>query len=141
MELVIVVLTLAILAGIAVPRLLDYAYRARGEAVVAQVLQIFQAAELFKATNGRWPDNADAGDFPADFEGILPKRLFTQPAPIGEFYDWNGPGTGMPSYGVSIPTISTDDMRYLDHLADDGDLGSGWITREGYQLSFQLAPN
>ena len=141
-EMVVVVLILGILAGVAAPQLLDVQQHAAEQATITQVHEIFRAAELYKAEHGVWPANTGVKEFPPEFAGMLPESVFLNPSPIGRQFDWNGAGTGMPSYGVSIPPPlrprvkqSTDD-RY-----DDGNLETGWITESNSgALNFELAP-
>lgn len=139
-ELVIVVLIIAILASVAVPSTVEFVGNAKEQAVVTQVQQIFAAAELYHTRHGQWPRNAPLGRFPEDFEGMLPRSLFTKPSPIGRPYDWNGRGTGAPSIGVTIEGVDDGTQRAIDALGDDGDLGAGWITRQRQYLNFELTP-
>lgn len=139
-ELVIVVMILGIFAGVVTPRMVRVADQASNEATVTQVLQIFQAAEIYKATNGDWPINSANRTFPSEFDGILEEKLFTTPTPVGGYYDWNGPGTGMPSYGIAIKPDNAKSETQIDAAADDGDLSTGWIRHHRGWLLFELAP-
>ena len=142
-EMVIVVLIVGILAGVASPRFLDVGQDAAEQATVTQVLEIFRAAELFRAERGVWPKNSEAGEFPADLKGQLPEMLFIEPGPLGQPYDWNGEGTTMPTLGVSLAEgIPTSIQQSIDNQYDDGNLKTGWITvTTDKQLNFELAPN
>ena len=137
-ELTIVILVLGILAGVAVPRTFQASQTATERAAVTQVLHIFDLAELYRAEHGDWPVNSDAGTAPAEFAGRLPERLFTEESPIGGPYDWNGPGTGVPTFGVSIENVPTATQVAIDRWADDGDPGAGWITSYSTGLNFTL---
>ncbi|MEN1679998.1 MAG: prepilin-type N-terminal cleavage/methylation domain-containing protein [Planctomycetota bacterium] len=139
-ELVVVILVLGILAGVASKRFFNSQQDAAEEATVTQVLEIFRAAELYYVKHGAWPANTDAGDFPAEFEGVLPESIFTRPSPIGRYFDWNGPGTGMPNYGVSIPPpVPVETIQSIDDKHDDGNLRKGWITRTpSGSINFEL---
>ncbi|MEN0110666.1 MAG: prepilin-type N-terminal cleavage/methylation domain-containing protein [Planctomycetota bacterium] len=139
-ELVIVVLLIAVLASIAVPSTVDLVSQANERTVVTQVREIFNAAELYRARHGEWPRNAPQWSFPEDFAGMLPRDVFTDPSPIGDAYDWNGPGTGAPTIGVSIESVSLATASSIDELFDDGELSSGWVTRSSGYLNFELAP-
>ncbi|MEM9185357.1 MAG: prepilin-type N-terminal cleavage/methylation domain-containing protein [Planctomycetota bacterium] len=139
-ELVVVILILGVLAGIAVPYTFGVSEQAAEQAVVTQVQQIFEAAEIFKARNGRWPNDASSGDFPSDFDGLLPSSLFTSRTPIGAYYDWDGLGTARPVIGVGI-YVGIPATRSVDELADDGDLNTGWVQRLGGALHFKLDDN
>ncbi|MEN0110665.1 MAG: hypothetical protein AAF805_08055, partial [Planctomycetota bacterium] len=95
---------------------------------------------LFHARNGRWSDNVAHATFPADFAGMLPESLFTDPPPLGDHYDWNGPGTGAPFIGVRVANVAHRARRSIDAGHDDGDGKAGWIESRGSTLHFRLAP-
>ncbi|MEO1498675.1 MAG: prepilin-type N-terminal cleavage/methylation domain-containing protein [Planctomycetota bacterium] len=144
-ELVIVIMILGVLAGIVAPRLMRVSVEAEAAAILSNVDQIFDAAERFTAEHGRLPDNADKGDFPSDFDGYLPERLFTDLTSFGGPLDWDGPGTGSPAYGVVIDrdggasSVWRDIYQAIDSTSDDGDKNSGWIRFETNKVRFFLA--
>ncbi len=145
-ELVMVILILGILAGIAVPRLFKVTAESEAATVLANVRTIFDAAEMFAAEHGRFPDDVVTGGMPSDLLGYLPESLFTQVGPFGGYYDWNGPGTDADHFGVSIlvsgalsPELRSA-YKTMENLTDDGAKDSGWITVSGQRIYFELAP-
>lgn len=135
---------LGVLAGIGAPRLLAIGADAEAAAVLANVDTIFDAVERFAAESGRLPRNANRGDFPNELVGYLPEALFTEDSLLGSPYDWDGPGTGSPFYGVSIETRRGSAAlvplyQAIDRLGDDGDPATGWITADGSEAFFKLS--
>ncbi|MEM7812770.1 MAG: prepilin-type N-terminal cleavage/methylation domain-containing protein [Planctomycetota bacterium] len=137
-ELIVVVATLGILAAVATARFRNVGEDAAVVALLADIDAVFDAAELFHAIHGRWPDNADTGEFPSDFDGLLPSNFFERTTPIGGTYDWNGPGTSAPNYGVYVLLGDTSMHSDVDELADDGNFNTGWIERLGSRLNFVI---
>lgn len=80
--------------------------------------------------------------FTPEFEGDISERAFTERSPIGREFEWNGPGTGLPAYGASIPPPAPNDVNLsIETKHDDGDRSSGWIRRIlSGTIVFELAP-
>lgn len=132
-ELVVVILVLGVLAGVAAPRLIQTTEDAAANATVTQIRSIFTAVEVYAAEHGRLPANVATGVLPPDLRGRVPERVFTEPSPIGGYYDWNGPGTTVDTYGVTVSFYPANRPRgvltALDNAYDDGDADTGWIRR------------
>lgn len=142
-EIVVVVLLLGILAGVAAPRLINVGEQATAQAVISDIDAIFTTAELYAAQHGTLPADAPVGTLPAEFVGMLKARVFRDGTPIGGRYDWNGIGTSVVVYGVSIRGPLTSGSREaIERQFDDGNLDTGWITRaQDAGIKFELAPN
>lgn len=134
---------LGILAGIAAPRLLGTADRAIAQAVITDVEAIFTAAEVHAARAGGLANDEIRGVLPTEFVGLIDARVFSGGTPLGGVYDWNGPGTSAPIYGVAIRGPLDNGLRLLiDNTFDDGVLTTGWITQaQDSGIKFELAPN
>ena len=133
-ELVVVVLILGILAGVAAPKFISVTTDAQASACISNVNAIISAAELFSAQHGRLPSDAPFKSFPADFRGLLPESLFTEPTTYSEAFEWDGPGGTATDYGVVVrlPNNSSGVQTYwaLEELADDNAPATGWIRAE-----------
>ncbi|MEN0110667.1 MAG: prepilin-type N-terminal cleavage/methylation domain-containing protein [Planctomycetota bacterium] len=146
-ELVVVIMVLGILAGVAAPKLLSFSAESEAAAILTNVRSIFDAVELAAARDGSLPPDVSRGTAPPELDGMLPPALFTQPSPLGGEYDWNGPGSPLASYGVSIrvsggaTVANRETYRAMERMADDGVATSGWITVTGQQVLFSLSAN
>lgn len=133
-ELVVVVLILGVLAGVAAPKLIGASQDARAAVILRNVDAIFDAAVMYRASNGQLPGDAAAGAAPKEFEGVLPERLFTEKTSYCSPYDWDGPGGAATRYGVKItlPNNPTGLQLYwaIEEMADDRVPGGGWIHSE-----------
>lgn len=143
-ELVVVLMILGVLTGVAAPRLLSINTDSEAAAILATIDTIFDAAERFAAENGRLPANASRGEFPPELTGYLSESVFVEDSALGYPFDWDGPGTAAPFYGVNLRTKSgpmASEPIYLavERIGGDGSPTSGWITANGRNVNFRLA--
>jgi len=77
LELLVVLAILALVIGIAAPRVIGYLSKAKSDTALLQMRQLVSALNLYRL---------DMGNFPSEQEGL--QALVTQPAGAGK---WNGP--------------------------------------------------
>jgi prepilin-type N-terminal cleavage/methylation domain-containing protein len=87
-ELIAVIVVLAILAGVAVPRYFDYAQRARVSMVVANLAAVGSALRMYTYAYNAYPPNWGTAGCPPGFERLLDPSMFTQATPVGGAYDF-----------------------------------------------------
>ncbi len=134
MELVVVVLILAILAAVAVPAIISNADDAEVNALMQQLNTIIDAAELYQASNGSWPQTTNYNSLPGDFEGILPARAFTDMAGASAsttgltWLSWGYTDKSFVEVAfVHAHHVDTAIAPAVDEKFDDGDPAAGSI--------------
>ena len=102
-ELMIVVIILAALAGMVLPRLLDHADKAKGYIAKADIASITTALKLYKINNGSYPSASDGGlnalmTVPSSAKNWKGPYLENQPIdPWGRKYNYKYPGSHNPT--------------------------------------------
>jgi type IV pilus assembly protein PilA len=126
-EVLVVIVTLGILAAIAIPNYAKHRKRAKIASTISD-LKYFEKGFIAYALV--------EGDFPNDSHIVLPAlpkmAEFIDPAiwgrttPLGGTYNWEGPDV-YPYSGISLfqTTASQQDLSLLDQMIDDGDLNQG----------------
>lgn len=126
------IVVLAILAGVAVPRYFDYQDRALA-ARVARDLKVLKSASLtYYMDNLVWPadEQGDVMSFP-----ITGVNYHNRPSPIGGLYNWNYFGGNNADWciynvGGSPPARTMAIMLDVDRQIDDGNLSTGALVWE-----------
>jgi prepilin-type N-terminal cleavage/methylation domain-containing protein len=129
-EIMMVVLTIALLASIAIP-----AFRkARQQTLMTRVandLKVFSAAFDLYAMERRGypPDCGLTGTYHlpnAEMEQYLDPKKWVEETAIGGYYEWEG-RDAYPYAGIAIvgSTASAEQLRDLDKICDDGNLNTG----------------
>lgn len=130
-ELLTIVLILAILSGIAIPRLYTGYDEATTGATVSHLKTISLAAEMLYNETGAWPSDAATGDLPPELTGYLRPNLFAVACPTGGAYEWD---TNVDSVTARVKIVRQTNERSewvrIDALLDDGDLTTGRMTAE-----------
>jgi prepilin-type N-terminal cleavage/methylation domain-containing protein len=131
-ELVVVILVIAIISSIALVRMTGTSDTAKINATITHAQMINNIAEMRKAELGRWPNDVNSGVFPSDFGNRVRRDAFVNETPLGGQWDWNGPGTSLPYFGISIKfsigdPVPTALIQQLDQIYDDNDLTTGKI--------------
>jgi type IV pilus assembly protein PilA len=129
-EIMIVVLTIALLSAIALPGF----RKARTQTLltgIANDITVFgDAFDLYALERGGYPPDCHLGapyNLPnAAMEGYLDAEKWAEVTGVGGNYNWEGPDA-YPYAGISIfgATASEDIMRELDDILDDGNLNTG----------------
>lgn len=111
MELMVVMLTVAVLGAIAVPSYQKVTYRARAARLVADMHAIRTAAHQFQAEHGRWPENAARG-LPAE---MMPYIQDMPAEGTGYVLDWDNwdPVVGI-SVRVEDPALEAALLQLLE---------------------------
>jgi prepilin-type N-terminal cleavage/methylation domain-containing protein len=80
-ELIAVIVVLAILAGVAIPRYFDYASRAREASSIATMKVMLRGCFAYETDvgMGNWSVSTNSGTIPANFEAYFPDRAWRQP--------------------------------------------------------------
>ncbi|MBL8890103.1 MAG: type II secretion system protein [Planctomycetaceae bacterium] len=134
-ELVIVLLIVGILAVVASSRVLNIRTNAQLNAIVTEANRLNRLAMIAQQLNGRLPANTNGQVVPTELQPPLYAHSFQARNPVGALWDWNGPGTSLPVYGISCVFDSTSAepsglYTQLDSKFDDGNAATGKIRRQ-----------
>jgi prepilin-type N-terminal cleavage/methylation domain-containing protein len=132
-ELVIVLAILGILAVVAASRVLDIKSDSQINTTMTEANRLNRLAMIARERLGRWPNDAMNGTVPADLRPVLFATTF-RTTPSGGEWDWNGPGTTIPHWGMAVhfATSSAEpsgQYAKLDAKFDDGNASTGKIRR------------
>lgn len=129
-EVLMVVLLVAILAGISVPMYSSATRRAEAARVLgdAHVIQLALREHLLQ--HARYPDTAEPGEVPPGLAPYLPDGFsFSRPLSMYRYRNWSqagSPGPGLPSVGLEVLADDAILLRALEGLAQGrGTLASG----------------
>ena len=129
-EIMIVVLTIALLSAIALPAFAR-ARRNTRIAMIANDLKVYASAfDLYSLEQGGYPPDCHLDGpyhLPNEImEQYLDAEKWAAETPIGGNFNWEGPDA-YPYAGISIfgSTAEEDVMRKLDETLDDGNLSTG----------------
>lgn len=143
-ELVVVVLVIAMLAAVALPKMTVMLDETRAVAEITNVNMVVKAVKIYKEEHSSLPRDAGPKVFPSDLEGYVSKTLFTNSSPSGYTYDWDGlPAHPSPKFKITIPTgmgpaHNTPLYIKLEELYDDGSTSEGWITAVSRSIHFSF---
>jgi general secretion pathway protein G len=130
-EVMTVVVIMAILAAILVPRYHTSSKEAQQRAFVADVQVFAQAARRYMLETGDYLEDAATGVCPSSFEPYVDLDEWKSPTPIGGRWDFEYESMGVKSaFGVHFDGTAgspPDDayMAEIDRMFDDGALASG----------------
>lgn len=131
-ELIAVVVVLAVMSAIAVPRYIDYRERAAASAVAGQFKLIRSTMIRIRNDTGAWPaDGSGAGEVPTAARNYFTEANFNANgrSPVGGTWDWNyfgGEQADICIHAVGTPSASAVAiMTRVDELLDDGNLATG----------------
>lgn len=130
-ELMIVVLIIATIAGIAIPNMQRALLRARAVDAMADLNAIRVAVLNYQSDENAWPPDAQRGDIPPGLESYLPQGFsFTGDDYLLDYENWmSGPGL----VGASIRTSDNDLGLMLMELLGNNTFISG----DGYVWVFE----
>lgn len=139
-ELIIVVIILGVIAAIAVPRLSNAASNSRYNAAHQGFRNIAVAMDTYYMDNLSYPPNTHVGVFPTEMDGYLHPTAFTKPSPIGGGWDWNGPGSGINTYGtnLSIHRTTVAERIQMERRFDDRNSGTGVYRIQSHYLIWPM---
>lgn len=135
-ELLAVVVVLAILAGVAIPRYVDYSQRAAGVTAAQRARLITSAIHTYFRDHATVPLNGNIGIQPNGLGMYFSADPFA--VPLGglqnpAWFDWDGPDSGTATSGVlktihgpSPPSPApAADLARLDTWLDNGNTSTG----------------
>ena len=133
-EIMVVVVIIGLLAAASLPAYRLITLRSRAASVVNDLRTFSTVFIAYSIQNGRYPDDGNPQEVPAQVAGQLPSN-FTQRTPIGGVYKWNFdiPADGVPAKAaIVIQAVSgnsilddLDQLETVDKQIDDGDLTTG----------------
>jgi prepilin-type N-terminal cleavage/methylation domain-containing protein len=140
LELVFVVIVIAIIVAVAAPRLSNAAQRSRNTSVLATFGTIENAAEMYRAVNGKLPHDYGPGSTHAAFASYVDTSIFLKPTLLGGQWDWNNVvnssgapvsfwTTNGPNVSINLNPSPIARWTAFDRFADDGSLTTGKFTQ------------
>lgn len=134
-ELIAVIVVLAILAAVAIPRYFDYSTRAKVTAA-AQVFKTFgRILQQYRIDTGGYPDRPPDYTMPPPLTPYFSSDIFAQPSALGSRWLYDPPGyNGFAGpqlwnfVGEANPRPSAAILQGIDQLIDNGNLATGQFT-------------
>lgn len=139
-ELVIVVVILAVVSAIAVPRLSSASGNARYNATNAGFRNLSAAMDAYFMDHYAYPPNSGIAELPDGMNGYPHENAFARVPPIGTAWDWNGPGSGINPFGsnLSIHSVTVEDSAEMESRFDDGDPTTGDYRNQSHYLIWPM---
>ncbi len=134
MELIAVIVVLAILAAVAVPRYVDYRDRAQVSAGLRDIQVIRAALRGYRMDFAAWPPDRGTGVLPTEIASRLEGDVFSRVNALGGRWDWNPPGIwGFSDAMLACvnPTATANVLTSIDRTLDDGVLTTGAVLQSG----------
>lgn len=146
-ELIAVIVVLAVLAGVAVPKYFDMSERAKVSSVAGSMRVVRNALLQYRMNFGEWPPDGITGQTIPELNPFLTDPNWANPiGSVGRF-NWDGPPGHAGIEAISItpmvtPSDPTADPFWLqiDTIVDDGNLSTGlwrWASDNRYHWYFQ----
>lgn len=137
-----VIIILGTIAAIAIPRFGGFAGQSRIAAQMAAFRNFEAAILVYRADHaGAWPPNGE-DDIPDYLIPYVGEQVAERSPPIGGTWDWNGPGTGVSSWGPSVYDVG-DDLeqirKELELQFDDGRDNAGVIRAWTEHVVYHMA--
>ncbi|MCU0688607.1 MAG: type II secretion system GspH family protein [Phycisphaerales bacterium] len=132
-ELIAVIVVLAILAAVAVPRYFDYSQRARISTAAGSLRALAHAFTSYRRDQGDWPPTAAAGvrSIPIPMRPYIDPDVYTRPTPLGGVWWYERTGAVGPSVHIrrddtlAPPLEATAVFQQVDAIVDDGTITTG----------------
>ncbi|MBY0307257.1 MAG: type II secretion system GspH family protein [Phycisphaerales bacterium] len=131
-ELIAVIVVLAVLAGVAIPKYFDFRQRALVTATAAQFKVLQRAGQQYSYEWQGWPPDWPLGTFPPMFAPYVDSTFIKSPPAIGGTWDFNvyGPATALrPNWSAHNSTAGDSTLLQVDAIIDDGHLTTGMFGR------------
>ncbi len=139
-ELIAVIVVLALLTGIAIPKYINYTQKATVTQFVANFKLLTRGYAAYYRDHGDWPpDNDGSYGNPFLAQKYFDGNPWEAPTPVGGMWNWNVGLTGNTAqqpadvciYNIGTPDASaTAIMTEADKLLDDGNLSTGLFVFE-----------
>lgn len=130
-EVLIVVLMMAIVAAVALPKYQNSSREGEQRAFITQLQAFAQAARRYMHETGEYLEDSGTGQIPTGWEPLIDERVWTSPTPIGGLWDVEldafevRSALGVHFYGASGPRRDDAYMIEIDRMFDDGSLTTG----------------
>lgn len=148
-ELVAVIVILAVISVVAVPRFLDTSEKAKVTAIAANLKMIRRAIIEYQAVHGVFPPDQNGGIMPPELGAFLANDVWSYTITGIGVYNWEGPpgwanheAIGIGSL-VSVPVDPTADPFWLaiDRQIDDGVLITGYFRWDAGSTRYEFFLN
>ncbi|MEM9754010.1 MAG: prepilin-type N-terminal cleavage/methylation domain-containing protein [Planctomycetota bacterium] len=141
-EITVVVLVIAVLAAIVLPRFSQAQENTKVGAAASDLRQIANAMQRYHARHGDYPPDTFRGVFPPELASDLVEFDLWN-TPIGGAWDWDYWPNGVYAFKACVTIVDGDPALYqqLDELIDDGELTTGQLQRinqYGNRLQFGI---
>jgi prepilin-type N-terminal cleavage/methylation domain-containing protein len=126
-EILTVAAIIGLLAAIAMPFFIKARHSSQNSAFASDLRVAVSAFVTYSVANKAYPAESNPGVLPAGLNEFLTRRFrWANETPIGGYWDWDYNQHGIVA-GVSVfePERTPAEMRKIDQLIDDGDLGTG----------------
>lgn len=134
-ELIAIIVVLAVLSGVAIPKFIDLSQRAKVSRTAASWKVLTRAVNQYIIDNaGAVPPNVNDALMPPQLDPYLMNSDFTRTPPVGGMWDYDewapfsGAGSGL-LVSVSITQSSEPAATFqrIDAVVDDGNLSTGMV--------------
>ncbi len=148
-ELIVIIVVLAILSGVAIPKYIDYSERARVTAISANLKMIRRALLNYRMEKGDYPPDQLGGVMPPEMNEYFSSAVWATPIQGVGVYNWEGPPgwAGIEAIGVgslvSVPSSPLTDpfWQKVDAQIDDGNLSTGFFRWDSGISRYQFRMN
>lgn len=138
-ELIAVIVVLAILSAVAIPRYIDYSNRARASATARTMKVLMRALNAYQIDWRALPPNDDLSGNAAALAPYLDTTQIAPTTPVGGVWDYNHPTHGIASaqrtIGVGGATSPSTVLAAVDAIIDDGVLTTGRVQNTWFPTS------
>ncbi|HZW06792.1 MAG TPA: prepilin-type N-terminal cleavage/methylation domain-containing protein [Phycisphaerales bacterium] len=151
-ELIAVIVVLAILAGVAIPKYFDYSTRARASALSGTLKAMQQSILAYNRDFGGWPADVNPRVCPPEVVRYMEPGVWTALTPVGTTYDyenWATPQWSWPTpvvgvsirngYGGALTSDATAVIQLVDQQIDDGVSTAGSMRTVNYGYFLKMA--
>lgn len=138
-ELITIIVVLAILAGVAVPKYLDYSERSKVSATAYSWRILTRGLNQYIIDNGGGiPPNVQDAEMPPALTPYYSLSEYTRQPPVGGMWDYDewtpfaGGGAGLTvSVSITQSPAPASTFQKIDAIVDDGNINTGmvfWLT-------------
>lgn len=126
-ELIAVIVVLAVLSAVAIPRFVNYSDDSRAASAAANLRLYSRACYAYKQEHGRWPSSASGDDPGAWFNAYVESGTFDfdMLSPSSVYYQTTADGSIPPMIGLYQLSTSVAVLQKIDQLVDNGNLDTG----------------
>lgn len=127
-ELIVIIVVLAILAGVATPIYLDYSMKTKVAVTANNWKLLSRAVYSYIIDRGDFPSNVSDGIMPPEMRPYLTDDEFTKKPAIGgmwDYDDWRTYTGNWVSVSLTQSNQPTTVFQQIDKLIDDGDVNTG----------------